>query len=225
MKSFLCAASTAGNCQKRTPTSTSPSRRRAPRRSGWVGTMRSFCGASRPAPSCPPPPPHCTALSPPHLCPHPHSCPPHLWQAATPPLTVTAVPSRLNTAPRPTEPPQIKISPRDQPHPLTGQQTIRIIPLARPHPHTERQPIAVTLLLVSALCRDKLHISLFFLTFTFIRFILLLPFLFWMWMTLSDMLEENGLQSSQDKTVSSQVSTAGGVHRVKHNTRRNNTDK
>lgn len=72
------ALSPAGSCQRRMPTCTSPSRRRAPRRKGWAGTTRSFCGGSRPVPSCPLPPLHCTAPSPPPLSPHPRSSPPHL---------------------------------------------------------------------------------------------------------------------------------------------------
>lgn len=127
--------------------------------------MRSYCGVSRPVPLCPPPPPHCTAPSLLPPCPRPHSFPPHLLQAAIPQLTATAVPSRRNTPPLPTEPPPIKISPLGQPHPLTGQRAIRITPLAQLHLHTECQPIAVTHLLISTLYSDKL-ISLSFFLFS-----------------------------------------------------------
>lgn len=151
---FLCDVFPAGNCQRRTLTSTIRWRRRALRKRGSVATTTSFCGVCRPAPSFPLPPPLCTAPSPPPRSPHPLSFPPHRSQGVTLPPTATAVSSRLNTAPHPTEP--IKISPLDQGHPLTGQRPIRITPLARPRPHTECHPIAVTQPLASALFRDKL---------------------------------------------------------------------
>ena len=148
--------SLAGNCQRRTPTCRTLSRRRALRRSVWVGITMSCCGVSRPAPSCPPPPPHCTAPSHPPPCPHPLYSPPHPSQGLTPPPTATASPSRLSIAPLPTELPPIKISPLDQPRPLTGRLFIIITPPARAHPHTDHRPVAVTQMLVLPLYRVKI---------------------------------------------------------------------
>lgn len=119
--------------------------------------MRSFCGVFRPAHSCPQHLPHCTVLfrpppSPRPLCSHLRPLP-----GVNPPLIATAVHSRLNTSPQPTDPLPIKIFPRDQL--LKGPQPIRITHRSRPHPPTE--PIAVILHLVSALCKDKLAVFQF----------------------------------------------------------------
>lgn len=114
--------------------------------------MRSFCGVSRPARSCPRHPPRSTVPFPPPPSPRPPCSRPRLLPGVTPPLIATAAHSRLSTSPPPTDQMPIKICPQDQP--LKGPQPIRIAPLARPHPHTE--PLAVILHPASALCRDKL---------------------------------------------------------------------
>lgn len=150
-----CVAFPAGNCQRRTPISTSLWRRRALKRRGWAATTRSFCGVSRPARSCPLRPPRCTVLFQPPPSPRPRCSPPPPLLAATPLLIATAARSRLSTSPPPTDPLPIKTFPRDQP--LKGPRPIRITPLVRPHPHTE--PVAVILHLVSAHYRDKHFLS------------------------------------------------------------------